>query len=412
MARSVQWGPSLRLDDKETIMKIARALGSGLSLLFAVGLMGAGCTEEPESNQDNVVPSGVTTTYDLAALCDGNIKRHVGIDALDNAEGVVRWQGGDRDGVEWAEGEDPAQSYGQEYVEYYAVQNGKRVDTFASIDAAKPLYCFFTSKYYDFDGKNGALTQKDKDLAKELGKKENFNATFDPVLVRMKDSVNSRNAATTLVVDAMGAAKSVNDERQAACFMAAQKNKKKAASLKKACRGIDLSVEANWTKVTKLGAKIPALKETGYEDHRNMVACLAVDRLASGGVQWRSSDPRIAEKVFRANNDCSCEYSGLPDAVVGFTQGTWTSDNLPPGCRRAIVAGKEDPQLTICTIPEGEKSDLELNIDASEDLMGYCNDRFGKDIVMKAPLRAIEKKASCKSDGSAFCDAWTKNAVK
>lgn len=393
-------------------MKIANALGSGLSLLFALGLVGAGCTEEPESTEDNVVPAGVTTTYDLAALCDGNIKRHVGIDALDNTEGVVRWQGGDRDGVEWSEGEDPMDSYGQEYTEFYAVQNGKRVDALASVDAAKPLYCFFTSKYYDFDGKSGVITQKDKDLAKELSKKENFGVAFDPALVRMKDSVNSRNAATTLVVDAMNAEKSLNDERQAACFQAAQKNKKKAASLKKACRGIDLANEANWAKVTKLGAKIPAMKDATYEDHKNLVSCLAVDRLASGGVQWRSSDPRIAEKVFRANNDCSCEYSGLPTAVVGFTQGTWTSDNLPAGCRRALVGGKEDPQLTICTVPEGEQSDLELNLDAAEDLMGFCNERFGKDIVMKAPLRAIEKKGSCKSDGSAFCEAWTKNAVK
>jgi hypothetical protein len=139
---------------------------------------------------------------------------------------------------------------------------------------------------------------------------------------------------------------------------------------------------------------------------------MSVGRLEHGGVDWRMSDPHIAQVVYRANNECGCTYDALPDGLDGFLQGTWSSATaLPAGCKRVQVDGQDYQQMTICEIPDSERSDLETNLDYSENLQGYCNERFGEDIVLTAPLRAVEQAGSCSKTGSAFCKEFTKNAV-
>jgi hypothetical protein len=68
------------------------------------------------------------------------------------------------------------------------------------------------------------------------------------------------------------------------------------------------------------------------------------------------------------------------------------------------VAGQDYNQLALCDVSAEEASELALNGDYAEDLDAFCNDRFGKDMVMRAPLRAVEKKGTCKAeDDGEFC---------
>ncbi len=256
-------------------------------------------------------------------------------------------------------------------------------------------------------------TALDGKLATELAKPENANASIDPALVRMKGEFNSRGAATTLVVDAMNAPKDQNDERQAACFLASidPANKANSEKLKEVCAGKSLTSQSAWSKATKLGAKIPKSTASNYQNYKDLVACMAVDNLEHGGVDWRMSDPHIAQVTVRANDECGCTYSALPDELQGFLQGTWSSkDALPPGCRRVQVDGADFQQMTLCEITASELSDLETSLDYQENLQGYCNERFGKDIVLTAPLRAVETAGSCSKKTSAFCKEFTKTA--
>lgn len=382
-------------------MSLGRVILGSFGLALFLGTAATGCSEEGTSEEQNITPDGAESPYALAGMCDQNIQRHSAVRPQELADGVVRWQCGDRPGV------DGADDRGQEYCEYHAVSNGKFVDTFADVDAQKPLYCVFTSVYTDVaDG-----TSRDQHLAAELAKPENLNAPVDYDTVRMKGRFNSRGAATTLVKDAMAVAKSTNDDRQAACYLAGVKDPSKAEQLKKLCDGVNLASKTAWSKVTKLGVSVPKAGTADYEHFRDVVACMSVGRLQNGGVDWRMSDPHITQVTVRANDECGCTYGALPDALEGFLQGTWSSkDALPPGCRRAKVDGADYPQLTICEVPESERGDLETDLDYNENLQAFCNDRFGTDIVLTAPLRAVEKKGSCSKKTSEFCSQFTKTA--
>lgn len=390
-------------------MKIARRFVGSVGVLSFLGLSLAvfapGCEEDSVETGDeqNVVPDGAQTPWELAGLCSENIQRHAGVKAQELAEGVVRWQCGDRPGV------DGAADRGQEYCEYFALNGGKRVENFSDVDQSQPLYCFFTSVYSDVTDD----TALDAKLATELAKPENAGAPIDKELIRMKGPFNSRGAATTLVVDAMNAPRDQNDERQAACFLASidPANKANAEKLKEACRGKSLTSQSAWSKATKLGAKIPKSTASNYQNYKDLVACMAVDNLEHGGVDWRMSDPHIAQVTVRANDECGCTYSALPDALQGFLQGTWSSkDALPPGCRRVEVDGEGFQQMTLCEVTASELSDLETSLDYSENLQAYCNERYGKDIVLTAPLRAVEAAGSCSKTSGAFCSEFTKTA--
>ena len=109
-----------------------------------------GCSSAPAEEEegvavDDITPHSPATIWTLAELCDGNITRHSAVKAQETAGGVVRWQCGDREGV------DGDLDRGQEYCEYMAVSNGKKVTKAAEITKGKPLQCFFTSVYSDVD---------------------------------------------------------------------------------------------------------------------------------------------------------------------------------------------------------------------------------------------------------------------
>src|SRR5262249_54357465 len=152
--------------------------------------------------------------------------------------GVARWQCGDRPGVD---GEDDR---GQEYCEYFAVSNGKRINRLSDAEKSKPLSCFFTSVYADVADGNSI----DKKLATALSSKENLDAKFDVDLVRMHGGFNSRGAATTLIVDASQIGDEKGSEadkmhlRTASCFLASKKGD--ANKFKKACENKDLANDA------------------------------------------------------------------------------------------------------------------------------------------------------------------------
>lgn len=138
---------------------------------------------------------------------------------------------------------------------------------------------------------------------------------------------------------------------------------------------------------------------------------MTVSDLANGGVDWRMSDPHIAQVAVRAKNECGCEYTGDLSVLQGFPMGTWSSESaLPPGCRRAKIGGKDSNVYTICEVSAGQRSDLETSLDYQDNLSAFCNDTFGKDVVMTAPLRAIEVPGSCKIKEGAFCSEFTKTA--
>ncbi len=383
------------------------SLGFAVFSVAALAVSAPGCeSESAETGEEqNVVPEGAQTPFDLAGLCEQNITRHAAVRAQELAEGVVRWQCGDRPGVDGEMG--IADGRGQEYCEYHAISKGKAVTTFAEVDPSEKLYCYFTSVYMDVSQGDA----RDKYLATELGKPANFGVPFDDTLVRMDGQFNSRGAATTLVVDAMGVEGDKNEERQAACYLASLKFPEKAEKLKSLCRGVDLSKKSAWDKVYRQGARVPKSTDASYEEFKDLTACMTVGRLEHGGVDWRMSDPHIAQVVVRANQECGCTYSALPNELEGFLQGTWSSQTaLPPGCRRAKVNGEDFQQLTICEVSDAEKSDLEVSAEYGENLLAFCNDRFGKDIVLTAPLRVVEDAGSCTTTTGTFCSEFTKTA--
>lgn len=379
--------------------------------------------EEDGTSEDNITPEGAATIWQLAELCDGNIARHSAVKAQETAGGVIRWQCGDREGV------DGELDRGQEYCEYMAVSNGKKITKASEVVKGKPLYCLFTSVYSDVDNQgtydsNGKNTYSsgtvDADLSAALSSAANLNAPFDKKLLRMKGQFNTRGAATTLIRDsvglnaAKGSKKEIAYQRAAACFLAGKTaNAATKAKLKTACERNDLSVASKWKAATALGVSVAETGKPGFEEQRTMYACMSVDRLQNGGVNWRMSDPHITETIVRASLECGCQYDALPTALPGFLQGTWSSaDKLPPGCRRAkLKDGTDSQQLTICEVPATRVGELETDFDVADNLSKLCNDTFGKDIVLTAPARAVEKRGTCTNKtASAFCAEWTKGA--
>ncbi|HRG99764.1 MAG TPA: hypothetical protein PLR99_26140 [Polyangiaceae bacterium] len=409
-------------------MALFRALSvlcvSALATTLALGCSSAPVEEGDDGTSvDDITPESAATIWTLAELCDSNITRHSAVKAQETAAGVVRWQCGDRDGV------DGELDRGQEYCEYMAVSNGRKITKATEITKGKPLQCLFTSVYsdvdgqsqYDASGKNtyssGAI---DGELAAALSTKENLDASIDPKLVRMKGRFNTRGAATTLIADSMrlsaekGTTKERAYQRAAACYLASKTaTPENRAKLKSICERNGLASSKNWKSVEALGVKVAAANTEGYEPQQSMYACMSVNRLQNGGVDWRMSDPHITEIVVRASLECGCRYDALPTALGGFLQGTWAAaDKLPPGCRRAkLKDGTESQQLTICDVPAQRVAELENDFDYSENLSKLCNEMYGKDIVMTAPARAVEKAGSCVyKTASAFCADWTKGA--
>jgi hypothetical protein len=354
-----------------------------------------------------------STLWEHAASCDANITRHAGVRQQERALGSIRWICGDRDDlkVEDSSPNGNLQTAGQEYCEYAAYSNGKRVDKLSDAVKGKPLTCMFTSIYQD-------ASTDDAKLAKALASPENLGAPVAKSVVRMKASFNSRSAAAGLISDAADFLKTTPADdvkrhlRTAACFVAAKT--KDHGKLQAACDVKNLADDAAWKKAEAAGAKVlvPADGEA-FELQQDIVACMTV--ATAGGDEWRQSDPHIYQVASRAMGECGCSYpdpEGGLAGLDGFSMGTWSSlEQLPAGCRRAVVDGKPSEQLTLCEVPAQEIGDLEFDEDKSNDLQRFCNARFGKDIILTAPLRALEAPGSCKANG-AFCSEFAKGAKK
>ena len=122
-------------------------------------------------------------------------------------------------------------------------------------------------------------------------------------------------------------------------------------------------------------------------------------------MSFRNSDPTICSRIFRARQECGCKWKALPKALEGFAFTGWTSDATPKHCHRVQVDGEDYAQLLVCEVPEEEVAELELDLNYAEDLPKFCNERFAKDVVMKAPIRAVEIDGTCRTD-TPFCKAF------
>jgi hypothetical protein len=111
----------------------------------------------------------------------------------------------------------------------------------------------------------------------------------------------------------------------------------------------------------------------------------------------------ICARVTRAVAECKVDYTPIPDSVDGFSFTGWTNRSLPAGCRYAKIEGKDYMHLVICEASDAEKDDLDTNPAWQNNLQQFCHDRFANDLVMQAPIRALQKSGT--QDG-AFCKLY------
>jgi hypothetical protein len=351
-------------------------------------------------DDQNVVPEAAKTLFDQAGVCDNIFKRHAAIRESDMKDGLLRWACGDVPGV-------TGPDLGQEYCEYHASSGGKLVTKASDVAGAK-LECVFTAVYADVKSAVTETAKYAKTLADAMADKANLGVAADPQLTLMKVGFNSRGAATALIHDCEHNANAAppDEVRQAACYDAwiheADAGVKK--QLETECRGKNLTLDPNWQKVAALGAKVATPADANYDAQHDIAACLRTK--AAKGVTWRNSDPMICTRVSRATNECKVDFAPIPDAVEGFTFTGWTNRSLPAGCRFAQVDGKDYPHLVICEASSGDMDDLDTNAAWQGDLQQFCHDRFANDLVMQAPLRALQKSGT--TDGP-FCQLYDAN---
>jgi hypothetical protein len=166
--------------------------------------------------------------------------------------------------------------------------------------------------------------------------------------------------------------------------------------------------DEQWTAAAAAGVAFRA-----DDDHqRDIAACAVV--IAANGVGWRNSDPSICARTFRAVR-CGYEFETVPDALVGFELRGWTNrDALPIGCKYLPVQGgtPEKPfrDVVVCS---PSRDDVEAYSRAGKPLQTMCRDRFGVNLALQLPFRAIAKKVEPKPDAKpmpaelpSFCAAF------
>lgn len=420
------------------LLRLRGALLACTTAVFA--LQGCGGSDDSSAvtgDEEDAIPAAAKTLWDQSPVCSEILKRHQIVRSIDLKDGNIRWNCADVPGVTSLDGQacrtaqddlrkkekagtakqadydkvnNTCQGFGQEYCEYAAISSGKMVKKLSDVAPNAPISCLFTSVWQDAYGSKQS-TEVAK-LATSLGAKENLGAAVVPTAAAMQVGFNSRGAATALITDCRTNAQAdkakdlLNEERQAACWLAsvATTDATKQGKLKTACRGRNLADEARWSKVKALGVDVAAAGTPAYESERELASCLASAR--SGGVTFRNSDNIICGRVTRAAEECGCDYAALPEApLVGFTFAGWTNDALPQGCRYAKISGAEFKNLVVCDLSVQERQDLEIDDTYSVDLQAMCHDKFSREIVMKAPIRAVEKKGTCKTD-TPFCKAY------
>lgn len=398
-------------------MKKISIFGSVAAFVALACAAGCSSAEQAQTGDDQEAkPLGPSNLFDQAELCDKNFQRHAAIREADLRDGLLRWACGDVPGV-------TGPDLGQEYCEYKAVSAGKVVTKSTDVKNGK-LTCVFTGVYKDVRSgptgqfKAGEQEAIQKKLTDALATKENLGVATDPSVTIMKVGFNSRNAAADLIEKCKTDAKlTTNELRQSACYEASKTHPENADALKKACRGQDLSDEKRWADVQKLGAAVAELGAPNYDGQRDIAACLRTHKhfcsSPTSCTSWRNSDPMICARVVRAAGECGVDYKAypatIPSSVDGFTFTGWTNRALPPGCRKVKVDGKDYDHLVLCDASGAEVEDLETNPAWANDLTQFCRERFGNDLVMMAPLRAISQLPVQAGQGQ-FCSWYQQTA--
>lgn len=357
--------------------------------LLATPLLAVGCSTGPDDEVEHAsaaaTPGSPATRFALAESCSRLMKRHESVRPIDLEQGVIRWGCGDVTGVT-----DP--DLGQEYCEYQAVQNGRIVRKPSDLTTG-PVTCVFTSV---FTGANQASR-----LRPQMANPANLGAAAaTESIVEMQRSFNTRSAAVDLVraCSSRGSDSGATSRlRTAACYQAYEAGGPNADRLRTLCR--DALTDAGWAEAQTLGAKILTSGQPGYEAQRDIAGCMSV---TGAGVAWRNSDPMICSRVSRSAGECSCRFNSVPSSLVGFAFTGWVDDHIPSSCRLAVVDGAPYPYLALCTLSAQEVSDLPLNPQYNRAISNFCHDRFGKDLVMKLPLRALQAQDTC-SESPGFC---------
>jgi hypothetical protein len=378
-----------------------------------VGITGlglaAGCSsvandEDVGVTEGAATPAAPANLFEQALTCDRLFKRHEAVRELDLQQGVIRWACADVPGVT-----DP--SFGQEYCEYHAVQNGKLINKATEISpTGGKVSCVFTSVFTGAGQANmlGAAMADPSNLGVPVVTTTSTGtATPDKAIVEMKIGFNSRGAATQLFSDCVrtGTDHSGTSSldftkrmRATACYQAFARGGDNAARLKELCKSGNVSDTA-WAEAQTLGAKIVEKGDESYERQQDITACMGV---RGAGSPWRNSDPMICARVGRTANDCSCRFNPVPNALMGVPFTGWTNDSFPSSCRLAKVANADYPYLAICDLSSEQVDDVALNPLYSRSLVTYCHDKFSQDLVMKLPIRALQKAGTCvTSEG--FC---------
>lgn len=401
-------------------MRIARSSGMSrpshsflfASLLLAFTTAACAATEaEPEIGADEEdilpvkgVPPTPTSTFDQARTCINVLKARAGFREIDLQEGVLRWNCGDVNGV-------TVPDLGQEYCEFHAVLNGRIVDRkVAKLKSTDVVECLFTSVFADAKGEGEPTDAYEATLAPQIAAQLRNATKIDPAATVMQVGFNTREAATVLVDDCAGLGrreKNLDADRQAACAIAWTQttDEGKRAALEKACKGVDLSKEAAFTKLKSLGVEPKA----DDENERDVAACALVKSAPNGGVGWRNSDPSICARAARAAR-CGYDFAAIPEAFTGFELKGWTNrDALPVGCRYLEAdegeGRKKSSHLVVCA---ASRADVDEYNRARKPLQMMCRDKFGTNLAMQAPLRALAKKNpnAASKETPAFCAAF------
>jgi hypothetical protein len=342
------------------------------------------------------------TPFDQGRVCSNVLKARAGFREIDLAQGVLRWNCGDVNGV-------TVPDFGQEYCEFHAVLNGRVVDRIVARPGPNDVVeCLFTSVFADAKGSEDATEEYERELAEQIAPQLRNAQSLDPAATVMQVGFNSRDAATVLVDDCAGLGRSeqLDAQRQAACVVAWNAaDAAKKAQLEQACKGVDLAKPEAFARAEALGVA-PRLDD---EDERDLAACILVKKAPNGGVGWRNSDPSICARAARAAA-CGYDFAAIPDAVTGFELKGWTNrEALPVGCRYLEIddgAGKKaSPHLVVCT---ANKADVDEYNRARKPLQMMCRDKFGINLALQAPLRALATKnpSFSSKETTTFCDAF------
>lgn len=373
------------------------AASAAFAFLSTVIVAASGCSapadEDLSSAEGAATPSSPSGNYALGETCVRLFKRHEVVHDLDLELGTIRWGCGDVPGV-------TDNDLGQEYCEYKAVQKGKIVTKPSDItsDGGK-VSCVFTAMFKDSTSGTAAKLQA------ALGDTANLGApAATSNIVQMTGTFNTRGAATQLLADCSrnpGTTTLQMRQRTAACVLAVQAGGPNAAQLATLCKG-NLNDAAVWSQITGLGVSVKNLGQEGYEPQQDIASCMAV---VNAGVPWRNSDPMICSRTERAAQECGCKFGAVPAQLNNFVFTGWVDDHIPSTCRFAKVEGADHPGLVICDVPDAQLSDLALNPLYNRNLMNFCKDAFGKDLVMKLPLRALQQTGTCQTSAP-FCSEY------